>query len=125
MAAFGSCCLLCWLSMYFAVLGNILIKAMAICLDWHTALAVMPFLCCMSYLVERTRDYTSLFSGVDVSSSVAWAPVFFVHPYVRRLILFNTVDLLLGVWNLLWSWHKNKQLVKLTEKCASRQLIPG
>lgn len=114
--------------MYFTVLGNILIKAMAVCLDWHTALAVMPFLCCMSYLVERTRDYTSLFSsGVDVSSSVAWAPEFFVHPCVRCLIvLSNIVGLLLGVWNLVWSWHKRKQLVaELTEKRALRQLIPG
>lgn len=127
MAAFSSCHLLCCLSIYFAVLGNILIKAIAICQGWHTALSVMPFLCCMSYLAERTRGYTSLFSsGVDVSSSDAWAPEFFVLAFVRFLILLsNIVGLLLGVWNLVWSWHKGKQLVvELTEKCGPRLLIP-
>lgn len=113
--------------MYFAVLGNILIKAMALCLDWHVALAVMPFLCCMSYPAERTRVYTSLFSGVDVSSCVVWASEFFVHPYIRCLILLsNIVGFLFGVWKLVWSWHKSKQLVvDLTEKRTPRQLIPG
>lgn len=75
----------------FSVLGNILLKAMAVCLAWHTALTLMPFLCCMSYLVERTRDYTSLFFSGVVSSSVAWAPESFVHSYVRCLILLCNV----------------------------------
>jgi len=87
--------------MHFAVLGNILVKAVAMCLDWHMALAAMPFLCCMSYLAGRTRYYTSLFSGVDVSSAVAGTPEAFIHPYARCLILLsNIVALLLGVWNL-------------------------
>lgn len=84
------------------------------------ALALMLFLCYVSYLVERMRDYTSLCSSrMDASRSAAWAPKFLVHPYVSCLIILsNIIGLLLGVWNLAWSWHKSKQLVgEVTEMC--------
>lgn len=104
--------------MYFAVLGKMLTKAVAALLDWHRALVVR-----LSVLYElpcrETRDYTSLFpSGVDMSSSVAWAPEqgsVRGHPYVRSLILLSSiVGFLLGVWNLVWPYHKSKQFAELT-----------
>lgn len=125
MAAFRPCSLLCCLSLHFAVTGNILVKAMAMCLGWHMSLEWRcPVLC---GLPCGDEDYSSLFSSaVDLSSFLAWALEFFVHPYIRCLILlFNIFDLLLCVWNLFWCWHKSEELlVEVTEKCAPKKLNP-
>lgn len=101
-----------------------LIEPKAMCFS----LALMPLLCWGSYLVERMREYTSLFpSGTDVGCFVAQAPKVLVHPYMRCLIpLINTVCLLWGLWKLVLCWCKKRQLLgAATVKHALRWPVPG
>lgn len=92
------------------------------------ALAFMPLLCWESCLVERMREYTSLFpSGTDVGCFVVQAPEVLVHPYVRCLILLiNTVGLLWLLWHLVSCWQKKRQLLgEATVKHALPWPVPG
>lgn len=65
------------------------------------ALVLTPLLCWGSYVVERMREYTSLFSTrIDVGGFVVQGPKVLVHSYVSCLILLTLTAYcqVCGIW---------------------------
>ena len=59
--------------------GNMLVQTMAMCF----ALALMALLCWGSYLMDRMREYISLFlPRIDVDGFIIQVAKVLVHPYM-------------------------------------------
>lgn len=90
------------------------------------AMVFIPLLCWGNYVLERMREYTSLFSSmIDISGFVAQAPEILVH-LCELFNSTNIIRLLSSLWNLMSSWCKRRQFWgEVTLKHALRCLVHG